>query len=246
MNEHVSQAVNKWCSLPIPGHMCGCCLEHVRETPRGILPAILHKIKGDCLEFGRHRKVLRELKRCLARIETPRLRRTGDTAVSAAPDEIRKILVDSTGNVGKMRVPFLGSRHVNFDRVIQEAHLMAEANAQTVEVVRSPLRSVTTAMATAAEAVRDGASDAVAKVKQAVPVTGEYVSRFVYSSFYYLSYGVVFPTLLVTNFIPGCGPIADGLVDGATAANDVILEMKEKTAARKAANTEGSAVTAKA
>ena len=123
---------------------------------------------------------------------------------------------------------------------------MAEANAQPVEAARSPLRSVTTAMATVAEAVRDGTSDAMAKVKQAVPVTGEYVSRFVYSSFYYLGYGVVFPTLLVTNFVPGCGPIADGLVDGATAASDVVLEMKEKAAARKAARTEESAVTAKA
>ena len=112
---------------------------------------------------------------------------------------------------------------------------MTEVNTQPVQEVNSPLKSVTTAMATAAEAVRDGASDAMAKVKEAVPATGEYVSRFVYSSFYYLSYGVVFPTLLVTNFIPGCGPIADGLVDGATAANDVIQEMKEKNAARCAA-----------
>jgi hypothetical protein len=103
-----------------------------------------------------------------------------------------------------------------------------------------------TAMATAVEAVRDGASDALAKAKQAVPATGEYVSRFVYSSFYYLSYGVVFPTLLVTNFLPGCGPIATGLVDGATAASDVIVEMKEKAAARKAARAESQTVAAQA
>jgi hypothetical protein len=111
---------------------------------------------------------------------------------------------------------------------------MVDANVQPVQTANDPLKSMATAMATAAEAVRDGASDALAKAKQAVPVTGEYVSRFVYSSFYYVSYGVVFPTLLVTNYLPGCGPIANGLVDGANAANDVIIEMKEKAAARKA------------
>ncbi len=79
-----------------------------------------------------------------------------------------------------------------------------------------------------------------------MPVAGEYVSHFVYSSFYYLSYGVVFPTLLVTYFIPGCSPIANGLVDGATAANDVILEMKEKAAARKAAQSEPQSAPAQA
>jgi hypothetical protein len=123
---------------------------------------------------------------------------------------------------------------------------MPEANAQPVQTASAPLRSVATAMATAAEAVRDGASDALAKAKQAVPITGEYVSSFVYSSFYYLSYGVVFPTLLVTNFVPGCGPIANGLVDGANAANDVIDEMKEKAAARKAAKVEVQAAPAQA
>jgi hypothetical protein len=121
---------------------------------------------------------------------------------------------------------------------------MANANARTTPAVKDSMKSVSTAMATAAEAVRDGASDALAKVKQVVPVTGEYVSRFVYSSFYYLSYGVVFPTLLVTNFLPGCSPIANGLVDGAAAANDVLVEMKEKAAAQKAAKVESQAAPA--
>jgi len=119
---------------------------------------------------------------------------------------------------------------------------MDEGNAQPVQTVEPPveppLRSVATAMATAAEAVRDGASDAVAKAKEVSSATGEYVSRFVYSTSYYLAYGVVFPTLLVTNFLPGCGSIADGLVDGAAAASDVIAERKERAAARKAAKTE--------
>jgi hypothetical protein len=92
-------------------------------------------------------------------------------------------------------------------------------------------------MATAAEAMRDGAGDAMAKVKQVVPATTQTISRFVYSSFYYVSYGVVFPTMLVTNFVPGLGPVAAGLEDGARAAQDVLQEMKEKRAAGKAANS---------
>jgi hypothetical protein len=124
--------------------------------------------------------------------------------------------------------------------------MMPEANAHPVEETRTALKSVSTAMATAAEAVRDGTSDALARAKQALPAAGEYLSRFVYSSCYYLSYGVVFPTLLVTNSLPGGGPIADGLVDGATAANDVIVDMKEKSAARWAARTAGQPAAAHA
>lgn len=121
---------------------------------------------------------------------------------------------------------------------------MVTANSQSAEAANDPLKSVATAMATAAEAVRDGAGDAFARAKQAVPATGEVVSRFVYSSFYYASYGVVFPTMLVANFIPGGGPIAAGLLDGANAANSVIVEMKEKAAARKAAACESQAAPA--
>jgi hypothetical protein len=116
--------------------------------------------------------------------------------------------------------------------------MTTEANAHPVEAPGT-LKSVSTAIATAAEAVRDGTSDALARVKQALPAAGEYVGRFAYSSCYYLSYGVVFPTLFVTSFLPGCGTIADGLVDGAAAANDVIVDMREKSAARKAARIAG-------
>jgi uncharacterized MAPEG superfamily protein len=98
-----------------------------------------------------------------------------------------------------------------------------------------PLKSVATAMANAAEAVRDGASDAAAKVQTALPATGKFVSRFVYSTCYFASYGVVFPTLFVANVVPGLGTIADGLTDGAAAASDVVHEMKSKRAAKKAA-----------
>jgi hypothetical protein len=122
--------------------------------------------------------------------------------------------------------------------ILEELKLMSTANAQPTETANDPLKSVATAMATAAEAMRDGAGDAVARVKQVVPATTQAVSKFVYSGFYYAAYGVVFPTMFVTNFVPGMGPIAAGLEDGARAASDVLHGMKEKRAASKAARAE--------
>jgi hypothetical protein len=111
---------------------------------------------------------------------------------------------------------------------------MTADNTKPVDPSHDPLKSVAAAMATAAEAVRDGASDAAAKVQHALPATSQFVSRFVYSSCYFVSYGVVFPTMFVASYVPGGAPIASGLLDGANAANDVIADLKEKAAARKA------------
>jgi hypothetical protein len=101
-----------------------------------------------------------------------------------------------------------------------------------------PLKSVATAMANAAEVFRDGACDAASKVQGAIPATGKFVSRFVYSTCYFASYGVVFPTLFVTNVVPGLAPIATGLADGAMAACDVVGEMKASRAAKKASRND--------
>jgi hypothetical protein len=118
---------------------------------------------------------------------------------------------------------------------------MTAENSQPADQAHDPLKSVAAAMATAAEAVRDGASDAAARVQQVLPATGQFVSRFVYSTCYFASYGVVFPTMLAANYIPGGTPLASGLLDGANAANDLVHEMKEKAAARKAAQLEATA-----
>lgn len=119
---------------------------------------------------------------------------------------------------------------------------MTTEHAQPVEPGQDPLKCVAAAMATAAEAVRDGASDAAARVQKALPATGEFVSRFVYSSCYFVSYGVVFPAMFVANVVPGGGPIASGLLDGANAANDYVREMRAQSAERKAAANEDSAI----
>jgi hypothetical protein len=45
------------------------------------------------------------------------------------------------------------------------------------------------------------------------------ISRIAYDSGYYLSYGVVFPTLFMIHIIPGGRRLISGFVDGAAAAN---------------------------
>lgn len=108
---------------------------------------------------------------------------------------------------------------------------MSTANGEAVQTAHEPLRAVATAMATAAGAMRDGTSDAVTKARQAVPVVTCFVSRVIYSSSYYLSFGVVFPTMLVANIVPGGEVLATGLLDGASAARSAIAGRKEKSGA---------------
>jgi hypothetical protein len=91
-----------------------------------------------------------------------------------------------------------------------------------------PLKTVADAMEHAVQAARDGASDARAKVDQALPAVNRFVSRFVYTTCYTISYGVVFPTILAARSVPKDNPIVHGLVDGAHAAVDMVDEMKKR------------------
>jgi len=97
-----------------------------------------------------------------------------------------------------------------------------------------PLKSVAQALQTAAATVRDSAGDATARVREGLPAAGQFVSRFVYTSCYFASYGIVFPTVFVASFVPGMGPIASGLADGARAANDYVRDMRTKPATESA------------
>lgn len=85
-----------------------------------------------------------------------------------------------------------------------------------------PLRSAADAMALALKAAKDGAADAQERVSQMMPAIGGFVSRLTYTTCYAVSYGVVFPTLLVASAVPKDNAIVNGLVDGARAARDAI------------------------
>jgi hypothetical protein len=87
-----------------------------------------------------------------------------------------------------------------------------------------PLRTAADAMALAVQAARDGASDAQAKVEELMPAIGGFLSRLTYTTCYAVSYGVVFPTLLVVRAVPKDNAVVHGLVDGALAARDALAD----------------------
>jgi hypothetical protein len=106
---------------------------------------------------------------------------------------------------------------------------MTTAAANAPDTATDPLKTIASAMENAAQAIEDSA----VKLGEAMPKTRRFLGRFLYSAFYFTSYGVVFPTLFVANVVPGLGSIGDGLVEGANAANDAINERKARRAKRR-------------
>jgi hypothetical protein len=99
-----------------------------------------------------------------------------------------------------------------------------------------PLRSAADAMALALKAAKDGAADAQERVSQLTPAIGGFVSRLTYTTCYAVSYGVVFPALLVASAVPKDNAIVNGLVDGARAARDAIGTQQSDSAATDSGN----------
>jgi hypothetical protein len=93
-----------------------------------------------------------------------------------------------------------------------------------------PLRTAADAMALAAQAAKDGAADAQARVSEAMPAINRFLSRLTYTSFYSLAYGVVFPTMLLAKAIPQDNAIVHGLIDGGAAARDAVDKMRKEKA----------------
>lgn len=110
-----------------------------------------------------------------------------------------------------------------------------EAPASTPEVPADKLQQVGQAMVTAAAAVRQGADDARANALELAPAVGESVSRAVYATCYYLSYGVVFPAVFVASLLPLNNAVGFGLVDGASAAKEAVSAMRSRRKARREA-----------
>ena len=68
------------------------------------------------------------------------------------------------------------------------------------------------------------------------PATGRTISRMIYGTCYYFSFGIAFPTLLVVGWLPKNNPVYHGLVDGGRAANDAVLQRSERHAIRQIAD----------
>ena len=60
---------------------------------------------------------------------------------------------------------------------------------------RDPLKTVADALDVAVKAAKDGAAEAKTTAGKMLPAAGRFLSRFVYTTSYTLSYGVVFPAI---------------------------------------------------
>jgi hypothetical protein len=103
--------------------------------------------------------------------------------------------------------------------------MASESSAHTES---DPLKAVADAMDAAVKAAREGAEDAKAAAADMLPVAGDFLSRVTYKTCYALSYGVVFPTMMIARSIPKNNAAVHGFIDGAQAAKDLIEEMKSK------------------
>jgi hypothetical protein len=77
-------------------------------------------------------------------------------------------------------------------------------------------------MDSAMVAIMHGAHDAQERVSGALPAIGQFMSRMVYTSCYGLSYGVVFPVMMVVRLVPKENAMVHGFVDGAIAAREQV------------------------
>lgn len=71
------------------------------------------------------------------------------------------------------------------------------------------------ALERATGAVSDMGREAQAAGAGVIPTVGHWIHQGVYSSFYYVTYGVVFGALLIGSWIPSNNAMGDGVRDGA-------------------------------
>jgi hypothetical protein len=76
-----------------------------------------------------------------------------------------------------------------------------------------------------AQGARSGAADARAAAERAWNNSGQFARRFVYTTSYTISYGVVFSTTLLARSIPQDNAAVRGLIDGARAAREKVDDM---------------------
>ena len=83
-------------------------------------------------------------------------------------------------------------------------------------------------MEAAVQGTKEGVNHAYETVENALPEASNYLSRAVYNTCYAISYGIVFPTMMVVRSVPKNNAMAHGFADGSRAAVDMVDEMKAK------------------
>ena len=92
-----------------------------------------------------------------------------------------------------------------------------------------PLKAVADALDTAVKATKEGIEKARETATGAMPAASEFLSQAAYKTCYGISFGVVFPTMLLVRAIPKDNAVVHGFIDGAHAAIDLVKEMKTKS-----------------
>jgi hypothetical protein len=92
-----------------------------------------------------------------------------------------------------------------------------------------PLKTVADALEAAVQASKDGASSAREAAASFLPEASNLLSQIAYKTSYAISYGLVFPSVLIAQSIPQNNAFVHGLLDGAHAAKDMVAEMKSKS-----------------
>lgn len=92
----------------------------------------------------------------------------------------------------------------------------------TTSTNHDPLGAVADAMQAAAATVCEGTAAARQAAEKALPSVGQFANRFLYTSSYAVSYGVVFPLALLALSVPQNNSFVHGLIDGSKAARDKV------------------------
>jgi hypothetical protein len=88
-----------------------------------------------------------------------------------------------------------------------------------------PVKSTAGALDVATQAAQQKTTDAGEAATRAWEVTGRFLNRFVYTACYTVSYGVVFPSVLLARAVPRDNAAVRGLIDGANAARRKVDEL---------------------
>lgn len=85
------------------------------------------------------------------------------------------------------------------------------------------------AAGSALESIKQGAYEMQARASEALPATGRFLGRVVYSTAYAVSFGVTFPVMMVVRVMPKDNALVHGLVDGAAAARERVHDWRGET-----------------
>src|SRR6187399_1667872 len=95
------------------------------------------------------------------------------------------------------------------------------------------VQNVSQAMIMASMAMRRGASDAQLSAENLAQHVRQTLSSSIYTTCYYVSFGVVFPTMFLVRLLPLDNAFGHGLIDGASAAKEAVEGLQHRRKVRR-------------